>query len=74
MDTKTVQKVVVIGHTRTGKTCLIQRYTSGKFSADRYKTTVGADFSTKEVQLGDYHVTLQVSTPCVCVACLSIIL
>lgn len=38
----------------------MQRYTSGKYPQEKYKSTVGADFSTKDLHFGDYHVTLQV--------------
>ena len=59
-----MQKIVVIGHVMTGKTCLMQRYTSGRYSQEKYKSTVGADFSTKDLHFGDYHVNLQVWLPC----------
>ena len=42
-----------------GKTSLMERYVASKFSAS-YKATIGADFSTKDVQVGDELITLQV--------------
>lgn len=57
-STKAVQKIVILGNAAVGKTCLMERYISGRFSTS-YKTTIGADFSTKDVQIGDVLATLQ---------------
>ena len=40
----------------------MNQYVSKKFS-NQYKATIGADFMTKEVQVDDRLVTMQV-TPC----------
>ena len=45
---------------RVGKTSLMNQYVNKKFSA-QYKATIGADFLTKEVQVEDRMVTMQVS-------------
>ena len=42
-----------------GKTSLMDRYVNKKYSA-QYKATIGADFLTKEVEVDDKFVTLQV--------------
>lgn len=42
-----------------GKTSLMNQYVNKKFSA-QYKATIGADFLTKEVQVEDRMVTMQV--------------
>jgi hypothetical protein len=42
-----------------GKTSLMNQYVQKKFSKE-YKATIGADFLTKELQLDDKLVTLQV--------------
>lgn len=44
---------------RVGKTSLMNQYVNRKFSA-QYKATIGADFLTKEVQVEDRMVTMQV--------------
>jgi len=45
---------------RVGKTSLMNQYVNKKFS-NQYKATIGADFLTKEVQVEDRLVTMQVS-------------
>tara|TARA_Y100000780_G_scaffold195742_1_gene185446 strand:+ start:50 stop:196 length:147 start_codon:yes stop_codon:yes gene_type:complete len=44
-----------------GKSCLILRYTSNKFSTS-YITTIGIDFKNKVIDIGDKRVTLDVSS------------
>ena len=44
---------------RVGKTSLMNQYVNKKFSS-QYKATIGADFLTKEVQVDDRLVTMQV--------------
>jgi len=44
-----VIKVIVVGEIGTGKTSLIQRYTSGEFDKG-YKATIGVDFCLKELE------------------------
>lgn len=44
---------------RVGKTSLMNQYVNKKFS-NQYKATIGADFLTKEVQVEDRLVTMQV--------------
>jgi Ras-related protein Rab-7A len=56
---KSLQKIIILGNSGVGKTSLMERYVAAKFSA-QYKTTIGADFSTKDVQIGDELVTLQI--------------
>jgi len=46
---------------RVGKTSLMNQYVQKKFSKE-YKATIGADFLTKEIQIDDKLVTMQVST------------
>lgn len=45
-----------------GKTSLMNQYVNKKFSS-QYKATIGADFLTKEVQVDDRLVTMQVGAP-----------
>ena len=44
---------------RVGKTSLMNQYVNKKFSS-QYKATIGADFLTKEVQVDDRLVTMQI--------------
>lgn len=46
---KKVLKVLVVGEMGTGKTSLIRQYVQGFFS-EFYKTTIGVDFATKEIE------------------------
>ncbi|KAJ7956924.1 ras-related protein Rab7-like [Quillaja saponaria] len=52
-------KVIVLGDSGVGKTSLMNRYVYQKFS-QQYKATIGADFVTKELQIDDKLVTLQI--------------
>jgi hypothetical protein len=52
-------KVVILGTSGVGKTSLMNQYVSKKFSKE-YKATIGADFLTKELQVDDKLVTLQI--------------
>ena len=52
-------KIVVIGDAGVGKTCLMQRYMTGNFSAD-YRTTVGADFLSTKITVEEVTYTLQI--------------
>jgi len=56
---KNTLKVVIIGDTAVGKTCLLQRYMNGKFSS-QHRATVGADFLSKDIALGSKNFNLQV--------------
>uniref|UniRef100_A0A7N0UPY9 Ras-related protein Rab-7b n=1 Tax=Kalanchoe fedtschenkoi TaxID=63787 RepID=A0A7N0UPY9_KALFE len=52
-------KVIVLGDSGVGKTSLMNQYVNKKFR-EQYKATIGADFVTKELQVDDKHVTLQI--------------
>ena len=56
---KSLQKIIILGAQGCGKTSLMERFVAAKFSS-QYKATIGADFSTKDVQVGDELVTLQI--------------
>jgi len=56
---RTLLKVIILGDSGVGKTSLLERYISNKFSL-MYKATIGADFLTKELELDNRRlVTLQ---------------
>jgi len=56
---KVLLKVIILGDSNVGKTCLMNQYVNNKFSK-QYKATIGADFLTKEVTIDDKIVTLQI--------------
>ncbi|CAN1235291.1 Ras-related protein Rab7 [Linum perenne] len=56
---RTLLKVIVLGDSGVGKTSLMNQYVHNKFS-QQYKATIGADFVTKELQIDDKLVTLQI--------------
>lgn len=51
---KNILKVIILGDSGVGKTSLIQRYVNGKYT-QQYKATIGADFSTKDVEVEDIN-------------------
>eukprot|EP01119_Soliformovum_irregulare_P019917 TRINITY_DN6397_c0_g1_i2.p1 TRINITY_DN6397_c0_g1~~TRINITY_DN6397_c0_g1_i2.p1 ORF type:complete len:220 (+),score=42.84 TRINITY_DN6397_c0_g1_i2:837-1496(+) len=56
---RTLLKAIILGDSGVGKTSLLERYITNKFSL-LYKATIGADFMTKEVELSQSKVvTLQ---------------
>ena len=48
-----------------GKTSLMQRYVTEKFSS-AYKATIGADFLSKDIDVDGKTVTLQIWDTAVC--------
>jgi len=58
---KVLLKVIILGDSGVGKTSLMNRYHSGKFTG-QYKATIGADFLSKEVNVygSDRKATLQI--------------
>ncbi|GJJ78024.1 hypothetical protein BGZ83_005582 [Gryganskiella cystojenkinii] len=56
---KVLLKVIILGESGVGKTSLMNQYVNKKFS-NQYKATIGADFLTKEVQVDDRTVTMQI--------------
>lgn len=59
MQRRNLLKVIVLGDSGVGKTSLMNQYVYNKFS-QQYKATIGADFVTKELQIDDKLVTLQI--------------
>eukprot|EP00983_Pelagomonas_calceolata_P058890 1145675-Pelagomonas_calceolata.AAC.5 len=58
-------KVIILGDSGVGKasapgTSLMNQYVQRKFTKE-YKATIGADFLTKEIEVDDKTVTMQVS-------------
>ena len=59
MSRRALLKVILLGDSGVGKTSLMDRYVNKKFVSG-YKATIGADFLTKEVEVDNKIVTLQV--------------
>jgi len=56
---KVLVKIIIIGQSAVGKTALLQHYISGQFQQE-HKSTIGADFHTKELPLENKTITLQI--------------
>lgn len=56
-------KIIVIGDSNVGKTCLTYRFCLGKFP-DKTEATIGVDFREKAVHVDGEH--LKVSEPSIC--------
>ncbi|CAF0791878.1 unnamed protein product [Adineta steineri] len=56
---KVLLKVIILGDSGVGKTSLMNQFVNRKFS-NQYKATIGADFLTKELQIDDRLVTMQI--------------
>lgn len=52
-------KLLMIGDSGVGKTCLLLRYANDSFS-NTFITTIGIDFKIKQLQLGDKRIKLQI--------------
>ena len=52
-------KIVILGDSNVGKTCLLQQFVNKQFSMS-YKATVGADFLSKEISVDEEPITLQI--------------
>lgn len=44
-------KIIIIGDSNVGKTCLAYRFCTGRFP-ERTETTIGVDFWEKKIQIG----------------------
>ena len=52
-------KIIVLGESMVGKTCLITRYTNDKFGG-KYLCTVGIDFQKKTIEKNKKKILLQI--------------
>ena len=52
-------KIIVLGESGVGKTALLQKYINNTFTED-HKSTIGADFFTKKLEINDKLITLQI--------------
>lgn len=52
-------KLLLIGDSGVGKTCLLLRYANNSFCGSSYETTIGIDFKIKHILLANKRVKLQ---------------
>ena len=55
---KVLLKVIILGESGVGKTALLNHYVNNTF-IQTHKATIGADFMTKEIEIEDKLITLQ---------------
>eukprot|EP01083_Nonionella_stella_P085662 237603_1 len=55
---KVLLKVIILGESGVGKTALLNHYVNNQF-IETHKATIGADFMTKEIEIDDKLITLQ---------------
>ncbi|CAF5046785.1 unnamed protein product [Rotaria magnacalcarata] len=56
---KRIFKIIVIGDSHVGKTCLTYRFCSGKFP-EKTEATIGVDFREKTLEIDDEVFKLQI--------------
>lgn len=49
---KDICKIIFLGESGVGKTCVINRFVNDKFSADQ-EMSMGAGFSSKDIKISD---------------------
>ena len=52
-------KVILVGDSKTGKSCLLQRYIYDEFNSKKC-STIGVDYSSKTILVDETQVTLQI--------------
>nr|DBA30431.1 TPA: hypothetical protein GDO54_006408 [Pyxicephalus adspersus] len=52
-------KIILIGDSNVGKTCVVQRFHSGVFS-DKHQNTIGVDFTVRSLNIDGKKVKVQV--------------
>ncbi|KAI7859888.1 ras family-domain-containing protein [Circinella umbellata] len=52
-------KIVIIGDSGTGKSCLLSRFTNDEFSLES-KSTIGVEFATKTMDISEHKIKAQI--------------
>ena len=58
---KRIFKIIVIGDSNVGKTCLTYRFCSGKFP-DKTEATIGVDFREKQLEVDGENLKVSISS------------
>ena len=58
-DEEELLKILIIGESAVGKSCLLLRYTDNRFT-EAFMTTIGVDFKTKFLHIDGDEVKLQI--------------
>jgi Ras-related protein Rab-4B len=58
-------KLIIIGDANSGKSCLLEQFRAGRFYAGSTHT-IGVEFASKVVSVGDKRVKLQIWDTYVC--------
>ena len=58
-EKKFIMKIVLLGDSSVGKTCLLNQYIKKEFTS-QYKATIGADFLTKQLTRKNASINLQI--------------
>jgi len=53
-------KLIILGASGVGKTCIVQRYCNDTFEGPTHKTTLGFDFSSKKTEVNGKKIDLEV--------------
>jgi small GTP-binding protein len=56
---ETLVKMLIIGESAVGKSCLLLRFAEGKFT-ESFLTTIGIDFKVRHVEIDDAKIKLQI--------------
>ena len=56
---KVLLRFIILGDAGVGKTALMNQYTHSRFTK-KYKATIGADFMSKDFNIEDKEITLQI--------------
>lgn len=59
MDSQILIKVISVGDTQTGKSCLIKRFCEGRF-INKYVTTIGVDYGVKKMNIQNKKVAVMI--------------
>jgi Ras-related protein Rab-2A len=59
MEDELLFKVIIVGDTGVGKSCILLQFTEGRFK-DEHNVTIGVEFGAKTVKVEDRSVKLQI--------------
>jgi len=63
MEEDIILKILILGDSAVGKTCLLLKYIDG-FFPEEYISTIGVDYKNKKIQINDMDIHLQIWDTC----------